>query len=160
MGAPPPELWGPAAAVSVGSELQPVDAVVTAHSHRPVCLRGGRDHRGHCVFSWASADTFPSSVHLTLVTNLHNRPKNPGRWTPKKNWSGPPSSKRRGLCTSRCVRPGAALSSSKHLLRCQRTVLMLPVLSFITPWAGISLTLHRPVIPTPWPAAQRVRVPP
>ncbi|XP_047650377.1 peptidyl-prolyl cis-trans isomerase FKBP5 isoform X6 [Phacochoerus africanus] len=35
------------------------------------------------------------------ILYLGPRPKNPGRWTPKKNWSRLPLSKRRGLCTSR-----------------------------------------------------------
>ncbi|XP_019060256.1 peptidyl-prolyl cis-trans isomerase FKBP5 isoform X3 [Fukomys damarensis] len=35
------------------------------------------------------------------VLHLGPRPKNPGRWTPKKNWSRLPLSKKRELCTSR-----------------------------------------------------------
>uniref|UniRef100_A0A8C8XQL9 peptidylprolyl isomerase n=1 Tax=Panthera leo TaxID=9689 RepID=A0A8C8XQL9_PANLE len=53
------------------------------------------------------------------ILYLGPRPKNPGRWTPKKNWSRLPLSKRRELCTSRCVSPRIIFSVSKNLLKCQ-----------------------------------------
>lgn len=34
-----------------------------------------------------------------------HRPKNPGRWIPKRNWSRLRLLRRRALCTSRCVSP-------------------------------------------------------
>ena len=116
-----------------------------AHCYKPVCLRCGCRHRGLCVFLRASADTFPS-VHLTVATNLHNRPKKPGRWTPKKSWIWLPLSKRRGLCTSRYVR-----SSSKSLLRCQWSVLIFLFWVSSTPsWGGVSLSVYESVISMPW----------
>ncbi|KAK2509817.1 hypothetical protein MC885_014809, partial [Smutsia gigantea] len=50
------------------------------------------------------------SLMLSLYMKLHSlraskRPKNPGKWIPKKNWSRLPLSKKRELCTSRYVSP-------------------------------------------------------
>lgn len=92
----------------------------------------------YLLFFWASADAFSFSVHLTIVTNLYNRPKNPGRWIPKKNWSRLPLSKRRELCTSRYVSSCTILSISRNLLTCQLIVLIVPTLNFINNCANSS----------------------
>lgn len=106
------------------------------------CFEVGVSSRSsYCLFLWTSADVF-SFFLLTIVTNLYNRPKNPGRWIPKKNWSGLPLSKRRGLCTSRCVSSPQSFHL-RGLLRCQLILPIVPSLNFINTLLGKSLNFYR-----------------
>lgn len=95
---------------------------------------------------WHQLMLFPS-VHLTIVTNLHNRPKNPGRWIPKKNWSRLPLSKRRELCTLRYVNSCISLSSQEIYSRvnelCWYSLLWILSVLF---WIRVSLNFYKSVI--------------